>query len=45
MNIGKPDAIIDEVVNGVKTWTKHAKKAEVDAKQVAAIGKLHLVRI
>ena len=45
MNIKKADAIIDEVVAGVKTWKKCAKKAEVDAKQVAAIAGLHLVRI
>ena len=45
MNIKKAAAIIDEVVAGVKTWKKCAKKAEVDPKQVAAIGKLHLIRI
>ena len=45
MNIKKAGAIIDEVVAGVKTWKKCAKKAEVDAKQVEAIGKLHLTRI
>jgi serine/threonine-protein kinase HipA len=45
MNIKKADAIIDEVKAGVKTWKKCAKKAEVDAKQVEAIGKLHLTRI
>ncbi len=45
MNIKKAEAIIDEVVAGVKTWKKCAKKAEVDGKQVEAIGKLHLTRI
>lgn len=44
MNIKKAEAIIDEVVAGVKTWKKCAKEAEVDAKQVAAIRKLHLTR-
>jgi len=45
MNIKKAEMIIDEVVAGVKTWKKHAKKAEVDANQVAAIAGLHLTRI
>ncbi|MBP6644048.1 MAG: HipA domain-containing protein, partial [Flavobacteriales bacterium] len=45
MNIKKAEMIIDEVVAGVKTWKKCAKKAEVDAKQVAAIAGLHLTRI
>lgn len=45
MNIKKADVIIDEVVAGVKTWKKCAMKAEVDAKQVEAIGKLHLIKI
>lgn len=45
MNIKKSGAIIDEVVAGVKTWKKCAKKAEVDAKQAEAIGKSHLRRI
>ena len=45
MNIKKAEAIIDEVVGGVKTWKKCAKKAEVDVKQVEAIGKLHLVKL
>lgn len=45
MNIKKAEAIIDEVVAGVKTWKKCAKKAEVDGKQVEAIGKMHLTRI
>jgi serine/threonine-protein kinase HipA len=45
MNIKKAEAIIDEVVAGIKTWKKHAKKAEMDPKQVAAIAGLHLVRI
>jgi serine/threonine-protein kinase HipA len=45
MNIKKADAIIDEVKAGVKTWATCAKKAEVNAKQVEAIGKLHLVKI
>lgn len=45
MNIKKAEAIIDEVVAGVKQWKKFAKEAEVDAKQVAAIGKLHLTKL
>ena len=45
MNIKKAEVIIDEVVAGVKQWKKFAKKAEVDAKQVAVIRGLHLVRI
>ncbi len=45
MNIKKADAIIDEVVAGVKKWKTFAKKAEMDAKQVEAIGKLHLVKL
>ncbi len=45
MNIKKADAIIDDVVAGVKTWKKCAKKAEVDVKQVEMIGKMHLIRI
>jgi hypothetical protein len=45
MNIKKAEAIIDEVVAGVKTWKKFAKKAEVNAKQVEAIGKLLLTKI
>lgn len=44
MNIKKAGAIIDEVVAGVKTWKKCAKKAGVDPKQVAAIAGLHLVK-
>lgn len=42
MNIKKAEAIIDEVLAGVKTWKKWAKEAEVDPKQVAAICSLHL---
>jgi serine/threonine-protein kinase HipA len=45
MNIKKAEVIIDEVVAGVKTWKKCAKKAEVDAKQITAIAGLHLVKI
>ena len=45
MNIKKAGAIIDEVVTGVKQWKKFAKKAEVDPKQVVAIGKLHLTKL
>jgi len=45
MNIKKAEAIIDEVVAGVKTWKKHAKNAEMDPKQVAAIAGLHLVKL
>ncbi len=45
MNIKKAETIIDEVVAGVKTWKKCAKKAKVDAKQAEAIGKLHLVKL
>lgn len=45
MSIKKAEAIIEEVVAGVKTWKKHPKKAEVNPKQVAAIGKLHLVTL
>lgn len=45
MNIKKADAIIDEVKTGVKTWKRCAKKAEVSAKQVEAIGKLHLTKL
>ncbi|MCB9183504.1 MAG: type II toxin-antitoxin system HipA family toxin [Flavobacteriales bacterium] len=45
MNIKKAEAIIDAVVAGVKQWKKFAKEAEVDAKQVAAIGKLHLTKL
>jgi serine/threonine-protein kinase HipA len=45
MNIKKADQIIDEVVAGVKTWKKCAKKAEMDPKQVVAIADLHLTRI
>jgi hypothetical protein len=33
------------VVAGVKTWKKCAKKAEVDGKQVEAIGKLLLTKL
>jgi hypothetical protein len=32
-------------VAGVKTWKKCAKKAEVNAKQVEAIGKLHVTNL
>ncbi len=45
MNIKKAEAIIDEVVAGVKTWKKCAKEAEVLKEQVAAIGKLHLTKL
>lgn len=45
MNIKKADEIINEVIAGVKTWKKCAKKAEVNVKQVEAIGKLHLTKL
>ena len=45
MNIKKAEAIIDEVVAGVKTWKKCAKKAEVDLNQATAIAGLHLVKL
>ena len=45
MNIKKADVIIDEVVAGVKKWKTFAKKAEMDAKQVEAIGKTHLIKL
>ena len=45
MNIKKAEVIIEEVKAGVKKWKTFAKKAEVNTKQVEAIGKLHLVRI
>ncbi|MEZ4789280.1 MAG: HipA domain-containing protein [Flavobacteriales bacterium] len=45
MNIKKAEAIIDEVVAGVKKWKRCAKQAEVDVKQVEIIGKMHLTRI
>ena len=45
MNIKKADAIIDEVVAGVKKWKTFAKKAEMDVKQVEAIKALLLVKI
>ncbi len=45
MNIKKAAAIIDEVKAGVKKWKTFAKKAEMPAKQVEMIGKMHQVRI
>ena len=45
MNIKKAETIIDEVVAGVKQWKKHAKKAEMDPDQIAAIAQLHLVKL
>jgi serine/threonine-protein kinase HipA len=45
MNIKKAAAIIDEVKAGVKRWKTFAKKAELPAKQVEMIGKMHQVRI
>ena len=45
MSIKKADAIIDEVVAGVKTWRKCAKKAEMDPDQVEAIKGLHLLKL
>ena len=45
MNIKKADAIIDEVKAGVRKWRTFTKKAEVNAKQVEAIGKLLLTKI
>ncbi len=44
MNIKKAAAIVDEVVAGLKKWKNFAKQAEVPARQVEAIGKLHLTR-
>ncbi|HMZ47945.1 MAG TPA: type II toxin-antitoxin system HipA family toxin, partial [Flavobacteriales bacterium] len=37
MNIKKADAIIDEVVAGVKKWKTFAKKAEMDVRQTEVI--------
>jgi serine/threonine-protein kinase HipA len=37
MNIRKANAIIDEVVAGVKGWKTFAKKAEMDMKQAQVI--------
>ncbi len=45
MSIKKADVIIDEVLTGMKTWKKCAKKAGVDPEQVRAIGHLHLTGI
>jgi serine/threonine-protein kinase HipA len=45
MNIKKAGAIIDEVKAGVKRWKTFAKKAEMPAKQVEMIGRMHQVRI
>ncbi len=45
MNIKKAAAIIDEVKAGVKRWKTFAKKAEMPAKQVEMIGRMHRVRI
>ena len=45
MNIKKPAGIIDEVVTGVRNWKKHARKAEMDPKQMEAIAALHLLNI
>ncbi|MBP8822822.1 MAG: type II toxin-antitoxin system HipA family toxin [Flavobacteriales bacterium] len=45
MNIRKADAIINEVVAGVKKWKTFAKKAGVDVKQVEAIKALLLVKM
>src|SRR5690606_1193730 len=40
MNIKKPDGIIDEVIAGVKSWRKNAKKAGVPAEQVKAVAEV-----
>ncbi|MFN8349991.1 MAG: type II toxin-antitoxin system HipA family toxin [Flavobacteriales bacterium] len=45
MNIKKAAAIIDKVVASVKKWKTFAKKAEMPAKQVEMIGKMHLTRL
>lgn len=45
MNIKKADAIINEVVAGVRKWKTFAKKAGVDMKQVEAIKALLLVKM
>jgi serine/threonine-protein kinase HipA len=45
MNIKRAEAIVDEVVAGVKDWKKFAKKAEMPADQTAAIGKLLLTKL
>lgn len=45
MNIKKAEAVIEEVKTGVKKWRTFAKKAEVNTKQVEAIGKLHLTKL
>ncbi len=42
MNIKKAEGIIEEVVAGVKNWKKHARKAEMDPKQVEAIAAWHM---
>ncbi|MEO7080756.1 MAG: hypothetical protein ABIY71_04475 [Flavobacteriales bacterium] len=44
MNIKKAAGIIDEVVTGVRNWKKHARKAEMDPKQMEAIAALHLTK-
>ncbi|MCC6542731.1 MAG: HipA domain-containing protein [Flavobacteriales bacterium] len=45
MNIKKADAIIDEVVAGVKKWKTFAKKAEMDVKQTEVIKGMLRTRI
>ncbi|HNU58072.1 MAG TPA: type II toxin-antitoxin system HipA family toxin, partial [Flavobacteriales bacterium] len=45
MNIKKAGAIIDELKAGVKKWKIFAKKAEMPAKQVEMIGKMHRTRL
>ncbi|MBX2980867.1 MAG: type II toxin-antitoxin system HipA family toxin [Flavobacteriales bacterium] len=45
MNIKKAEAIVDEVVAGVKQWKKFAKQAEMPAEQAKAISGMLLTRI
>ncbi|HMU14040.1 MAG: type II toxin-antitoxin system HipA family toxin [Bacteroidetes bacterium] len=45
MNIKKADAIIDEVVAGVKKWKTFAKKAEMDVRQTEVIKGMLRTRI
>ena len=45
MNIKKADAIIDEVVAGVKKWKTLAKKAEMDVRQTEVIKGMLRTRI
>ena len=45
MSIKKAEAIIDEIVKGVKTWKQCAKEAGVEPEQVVEIGNLHLTKL